>query len=219
MARAKGSELAERCIEIARLHANNRFLIYSDVFEGNLENTFAGNAFASLRFASFGFELIRLTALWDSPAKDRVSIPDIIALIDHPEVQERLKADFDEWYGQEGNLLRGDWNTRRFYRRWRHAVTLGKAIIASGRLRSLKAHRDKFLAHNLTTPTKGTPKFGYERKMLLTTYRVAAALTTALEDKALDYANSHDISRRHANEFWLGLKWTPPDRELVRRTQ
>lgn len=209
MARSKADALTDRCLELERAHANNRFLIYDGVFGNSLDRTFAGNAFAALRNASFGFELIRLTAIWDKPAEDRISIPEIVALIDDVAVRVQLRAEFDGFYSDDENwILRGQWNDRRFERRWRHAIEGTRKVIASTHLTSLRAHRDKFLAHNLTVPTTVSARYGYERRLLRTSQRIAKSLSTVLEDRGLDYEASQELNRRHASEFWTGLSWS-----------
>jgi hypothetical protein len=212
LARTKAKTLFGRCIEIERIHANNRHLIYRDPFAGALANTFAGNAYESLRIANFGFELIRLTALWDAPSNDRVSIPEIASLIADAAVIQQLRVDFQGWYDGPGSILKGQWNQRRFDRRLRQALCLTSVIMHSGRLKSVRAHRDKFIAHNLTTPTAMTPKYGYERKLRLTTFMITQALLTVLDDSGLDLQGTKDMSRRHALEFWGGLTWALPAR-------
>lgn len=210
VARAKAKVLFERGIELERLHANNRYLMYGEPFRGGLANTFAGNAYASLRLANFGFELIRLCALWDPPKADRVSIPEIAALIADGAVIKQLKSEFDDWYAADGDMLRGPWNDRRFVRRLRQALFLTSVVFRSERLKTVRDHRDKFLAHNLTLPVKKSPKFGYERKLRLSTFMTANALTTVLDDRGADYDNTKDICRRHADQFWRGLSWSTP---------
>ena len=211
MARSKANTLTDRCLELERAHANNRFLIYEGVFGASLDRTFAGNAFAALRNASFGFELIRLTALWDRPAEDRVSIPEIVGLIDDEAVRTQLRTEFDAFYSDDTNwILRGPENGRRFERRWRHAIAASRRVLSSVRLDSLRAHRDKFLAHNLTIPTAHSPRYGYERRLLRTSQRIALSLSTVLEDRGLDYEHSREINRKHAIAFWTGLKWANP---------
>ena len=219
LARGKAMVLFERCIELERIHANNRHLIYREPLQGTLAQTFAGNAFASLRVANFGFELIRLCALWDPPRADRISLPEIAALIADGAVIQQLKADFDGWYDGDGDMLRGPWNDRRFKRRLKQALCLTGVVIRSPRLMSVRAHRDKFLAHNLTISTQHTPKYGYERKLRLTTFMIANALTTVLEDRGTDYENTKDICRRHADELWDGLNWSmrPIAKDPIRR--
>lgn len=209
-ARNKANQLFERCVEIERIHANNRYLMYSETFRGGLAHTFAGNAYASLRHANFGFELIRLAALWDSASADKVCVPEVIALISDGPVLDQLKQEFDGWYAGDGDFMRGPHNDRRWARSLCVAFGLSNALIGSERLKSIRRHRNKFLAHNLTTPTGSSPRFGYERKLRLSTHRIANALTTLLEDRGLDYDNSRDICRRHASEFWDGLSWELP---------
>lgn len=209
MARTKANTLTDRCLELERAHANNRFLIYEGVFGDSLDRTFAGNAFAALRVASFGFELIRLTALWDKPSEDRVSIPEIVALIDDPAVRAYLRSDFDAFYVDPANwVLQGPENGRRFDRRWRLAINATHLVMASRRLSAVRQHRDKFLAHNLTIPTTHSARYGYERRLLRTSQRIALSLSTVLEDRGLDYEASRELNRRHAAEFWTGLRWT-----------
>ena len=208
-ARSKANELFERCRELERIHANNRYLIYGDPFGGALANTYAGNAYVSLRNANFGFELMRLAALWDGASADRISIPEVIALILDKDVLAQLKREFDGWYATHGGILRGVHNDRRWMRALRVAFGLGGAIMGNDRIRSIRRHRDKFLAHNLIPPAGKSPRFGYERKLRLSTHGVTNALTTLLEDRGLDYGHSRELCRRHASEFWDGLSWVP----------
>lgn len=84
--------------------------------------------------------------------------------------------------------------------------------MASGRLTSIRRHRDKFLAHNLTPPAGPSPRFGYERKLLRASQRIALGFMTVLEDSALDVEGARDLCRRHASEFWDGLSWELPPR-------
>lgn len=212
LARKKADTLFERCAELERIHANNRYLIYSELFGGALERTFAGNAYLSLRNANFGFELIRLAALWDRASADRICIPEVLALIDDPAVLAQLKREFDGWYQADGSFLSGPHNDRRWARAFRVSFGLAPAIMDSGRLTSIRRHRDKFLAHNLTTPVGKSPRYGYERKLRLSTHRIAVALTTLLEDRGVEYDGTRKLCRKHAAEFWDGLSWTLPER-------
>lgn len=213
MSRDKSNKLTDRCLELERIHANNRFLIYDSVFDDRLNQTFAGNAFNALCMASFGFELVRLTALWDPPAEDKVSIPEVVALVDDIDVRAQLKNEFDSHYdGEFLRIVSGPWNHVRFERRWRHMIQLTRCIVNSDRLKTLRSHRNKFLAHNLSIPTHSSPRFGQERKLLRSSQHIALALSTVLEDRGLNYDQSRQMNRRHASEFWKGLSWELPPR-------
>jgi len=107
-ARVKAERLDNLCLEIEAIHANNRYLIYDEIFSGGLGNTFAGNAFSALRITSFAYEVVRIIALWDGPAKNRISIPEIMMLIDDPVVLAKLKSEFLGGYDDPNlGLLRG----------------------------------------------------------------------------------------------------------------
>ncbi|MDP3750093.1 MAG: hypothetical protein Q8Q88_23965 [Phenylobacterium sp.] len=210
MARAKADALVDRCLEVERIHANNRFLIYGRVFGGSLDHTFAGNAYEALRIHSFSFEVLRSMALWDNASEDRISIPEVIALIKEPAVIAQIKAEFFAGYGaEERSFLTGESIKGRFERNLRHALNLAAALSVSQRLKSLRRQRDKFYAHNLTIETLA-PKFGYERKLLRSSQRIVNGLRGVLSDAGLDFANTRELNRRHATEFWTGLTWHKP---------
>jgi hypothetical protein len=210
LARAKADTLTDRCLEVEGIHANNQFLTYSNLFGDRLQKTYAGNALAYLQAASFGFELVRLTALWDPPAADKVSIPEIVALIDEPAVVTLLWGDFQKAHGPAPSAETAAWNARRFTRALRHAFGLTRAIEQSPRHKSLRAHRDKFFAHNLTITTRPNPRYGYERKLLRASQRIGLALSSVLENRGLDYVGARSLNQRHAAEFWTGLSWSAP---------
>lgn len=208
LAREKANKLVDHCIELERIHANNRHLIFRDVFAGNLSHTFAGNAYESLRLTSFSFEVVRLMALWDKPAANVFSIPEVVALIDHPDVIGAARRDCVAQYSHPYEsfaseaALRFDLNVRRVRK-------LAEAIPKSHRFKTLKKHRNKFYAHNLDDPAVA-PKFGYERKLLWSSEKIVNALRGALSSAGLDFPATRELCRRHANEFWQGVSWARP---------
>ena len=209
MAERKAKELSSLILEWERVHANNRHLTYGTVFAGNLAHTFAGNAFALLRLSSFAYELTRLAALWDRPSEDRVSIPEVSALINDVDVKAALKQKcLSNYSDPDIGFLRSD-AEKRFEYNYSMSIRLTDAVLRSRRLKTLRDHRDKWYAHNLE-PEVLRPKFGYERKMRLTSQRVANALTGVISDSGFDYADTVRICRKHADEFWQGLSWSPP---------
>ena len=208
LARQKADRLVEHCIQIERIHANNRHLIFRDVFEGNLHHTFAGNAYEALRLTSFSFEVIRLMALWDPPAENVFSIPEVMALIDDPRVIKQARADHMAGYGASYAHMAGA-AERRFDRGLRHARVLSSTLPTTNRFKSLKRHRNKFYAHSLSDPTI-SPKFGYERKLLWSSERIVNGLRGALSSSGLDFHETRGLCAKHADEFWHRVEWSAP---------
>lgn len=208
VARQKADKLVEHCIQIERIHANNRHLIFRDVFDGNLHHTFAGNAFEALRLTSFSFEVIRLMALWDRPAENVFSIPEVMALINDPRVIAQARADYIVGYGASHAHMAGA-AERRFDRGLRHARLLSSTLPATHRFKSLKRHRNKFYAHSLSDPPI-TPKFGYERKLLWSSERIVNGLRGVLSNSGLDFRETRALCAKHADEFWHGVEWSAP---------
>jgi hypothetical protein len=209
LSREKADKLVDQCIQIERIRANNRHLIFRDVFEGNLHHTFAGNAYESLRLTSFSFEVVRLMALWDKPAENVFSIPEVMALIADPAVIAQARSECIAEYGSEYVPLRRS-AERRFDRGLRHAQILASVLPTTHRFKSLKRHRNKFYAHNLNDATI-SPKFGYERKLLWSSERIVNALRGVLSSAGLDFRETRALCERHADEFWHGVKWEKPE--------
>jgi response regulator RpfG family c-di-GMP phosphodiesterase len=209
----KSKRLAELLHELERAHANNRYLTYTpNVLGDQIANSMASNAFASMRTASFGYELVRLSALWDKPAKDRTSVPEIVMLIDDPAVKAELKARIElhypdlHWLRQRAEA--------RFDRDYKLATALPHQVIKSHRLISLRNWRDKWLAHNLDIQFQG-PRYGYERKMRKVSHKIADALTRVIEQTSFDYENTIQMCQRHADQLWSNIRWDQP--EIPRR--
>lgn len=207
VAREKAAILSDRCLEVERIQANNRHLIYRQKFRGPLYQSRASFAYEALRLNSFAFGIVRVTALWDVAKEDRICIPDVVKLIDHPDIVAELRKEFlSDYSGEFEHLLADGEVRRRFERGLRHAQQHTARIERSRRLKALKRHRDKFLAHNLTIESIG-PKFGYERKLLWASERIVNGLRSVLSRSSIDYADSRRMVAESASEFWEGLSW------------
>ena len=207
IARIKAEALVSHCLEVERIHANNRHLIFRSIFDHDLNQTMAGNAYEALRITSFSFEVLRLMALWDKPADNVISIPEVMALIADEEVIDLARTAYMANYTAQDHM-RFPRAAGRFERALRNSRELSCITPNTHRFKSLKRHRNKFYAHNLSDPSI-TPKFGYERKLLGASEQIVSGLRTVLSSAGLNFRESRQACARHADEFWHGVQWHP----------
>jgi hypothetical protein len=211
MAEKKSEQLAELLVEIERAHANNQYLTYSPQVLGDQIGAYmASNAFASVRVAAFGYELVRLSALWDAPAVDRISIPEISLLISSREVKEELRQRINDHYPHSDMAWLRSEAVSRFERSYKTATSTVRKVTKAHRLTSLRNWRDKWFAHNLEIDVIG-PKYGYERKMRRVSHKLANALTGVLRQSSFDYDHTVQLCKKHADQLWRNIYWTPPE--------
>ncbi|MDW3224364.1 MAG: hypothetical protein R8G34_16040 [Paracoccaceae bacterium] len=84
------NKLTYRIQDVIQIHAANEIVLYSSELSKQIPKSLATHAFNVFRDSQFKFEIIRLVALWDKPGDNIVSIPTVIALIDDPDVIEKL---------------------------------------------------------------------------------------------------------------------------------
>jgi hypothetical protein len=90
------NKLTEKAVEIVDLHANANLVSLSDRVSGRITNGKAYQAYSVVSHSLLSYEIIRLTAVWDSPGDNVVSIPTAIALIDdHCVTAELAKRVFE----------------------------------------------------------------------------------------------------------------------------
>jgi hypothetical protein len=160
----------------------------------------------------FNAELVKLTALWDAVDLEMCSIPTVLELINSHEVIRRLyrrKAERAKWRIKNVNFMviensaqerlqllrcRIKLIRRSFNRELRVAHVLGKSVIGSERLKSIRDHRVRFFAHNLGLQSPlvmaepyTPPKHGHERRLLSTSTLVANALNGIIRNAWFDY--------------------------------
>ncbi len=114
------------------------------------------------------YELVRIASLWDNEDQFGINIPNVVALIDDPNVLEKLKN--DEYarhaFSRASGAPMEDWAEALSKKRQKEfanerksklSATIKKTIPEikafrqNRRLRALQNARNKHLAHNLTT--------------------------------------------------------------------
>ncbi len=231
IARSKANKLSRFITTLIQTHANNQQLVYSKRPHEMVGVSFAAHSLSDLQRSSFAMELTRLCALWDAPKIDRISLPTIAALINHPEVLEILRRDHAAGWGgadpikidNEDELAPEDIDhfremfkrstdqfvERTFHRNLRIAISGVSAVAASARLRAIFNYRNHFIAHNLEEGSLGRaslpsnlPKYGYERKLLRTTQRMANALTVVINNSGFAYDWNRSFAERNSQSLF-----------------
>ena len=175
-AKERADHLVDHIASLFTMHEANRFVIYSDVLAKQIPPSYAAHAFNQFQQSMHLFELVRLCALWDKPAKDRESIPTIMALIDKTEIVESLIASTHRYYANEVTAAylnpstdpqhhaayQAWWDEERKRRADEEAAkvrtwliearTQADTIQASPELAALRNFRDSYIAHNLRLP-------------------------------------------------------------------
>ncbi|MCF8506243.1 MAG: hypothetical protein K9G59_15130 [Caulobacter sp.] len=212
-AKAKAKELFGLIGTVMMFHANNRHLIYGKELSSQLPNSYAGHAFQNLQAASFGMQLIRLMALWDRASADRTSIPTIAALIDRDSVRaEMRRLHLGDWHDAGPQFLHD--TGARFDKLLRRATRWALAVEKSQRVDSLRDHRDAFIAHNLGPATDyKSPKYGQERRLLATTYRIANMLNVVLNNTSTAYEMTDEMCRKYAEDLWVDCRFGVLERQ------
>ncbi|PIB92411.1 hypothetical protein CSW62_13055 [Caulobacter sp. FWC2] len=211
-AQTKASDLFSLIGFVIMCHENNRHLIYGRPLPTAVGTSKAANAFTVLQRQTFGFELIRLMSIWDSAKPDRTSIPTIWKLIDHPEVRAAMRKDIHDWWARpeggerpsafvDAKLVEHDHFLRRLER-------IVPAVLASRRLRALRAHRDAFIAHNLPMDNGApTPRYGQESRLLATTEYIANYLGLVVNNTSAAYFAARAVSRDTADALWTNARF------------
>lgn len=183
MAKARTDRVVDHVSTLFTLNEANRHVIYSDKLAKQIPRSHAASAFLQFQMSMHLFELIRLCALWDKPARDRESIPTILELINDPAIVDQVVAEtrrfyaeelspshlspfqneehqkaYEDWWSEE-RVRRGEEEADRA-RNWiNDARQLAEEIQAAPQLAAMRDFRDRYIAHNLTIkePAPGEP--------------------------------------------------------------
>ena len=219
------------------LHENNAIVVYSPTLADQIPMSHAANAFMIFQQALHQLELIRLCALWDTPAIDNECIPTVIELIDHPDVMAALvqetrsqhasvqpailKPESDrEIVNLMADAIKQE-NERFANEQAAHArlqlseaITEARSIMVSDKLKSLMNLRHK-LAH-ATSQTRQEKKaasqiapvrYGDEREILTATCPLVEKLYCWINGTSFSVADSREIDRQNAHALWGGCRF------------
>lgn len=217
-AKQRTEELVNHMLALIALHESNQFVLKSDVLSKQIPRSFAANAFNSFRFSMAGFELIRLCAFWEPPDLADANIPNVIDLIDASQVRAAITTDITgkppqpnapaAVYQQISQEMARETNQRIDA-----VIARVRAVEASPRLTSVKNHRHKYLAHNLTMTRLemagpvAPMKNGDVDWLFEETEAIIDELHHALNRAGFDWPGCHAMHRRHAELLWQGTRF------------
>ena len=230
-AKAKTERVVDQLLYLLALHENNAIVVYSSTLSSQIPTSYAANAFNVFQNVMYGFEILRLCALWDRPYPDlsRESIPTIIALIDNAEVIEALVEETRaSWKsvppGSASEEPETDAAVRELLGRLAeeparkeaakardalmNSIAVARKIESSSMLRSVRNLRHKHLAHSLSETShekKGLVlplKYGDERKLFLDSLTLGKELHLWVNGKDFLFDNSREVARRNAEALW-----------------
>jgi hypothetical protein len=219
---------------VLHLHASNRELNYSDRIGRQVPRSYAAHTFNLLRDTQHRYELLRLTALWDSPRDDRESIPTLIELIRDDVVQNELERRgaaqwaeppvtnvSEEEHSPEMNaqildmvrdseIAFGREQATKGRRRLALASMAAARLQTSRQLKALKEFRHTHLAHNLGSGAANvTPqdrlRYGDERFVLRRTIAIVNWLNLGVRNSSFGWTEAGAIAQRYAAAFWQGV--------------
>lgn len=236
LAKQKTKRIVDHTIDLIALHEANRIVVYSPQLSKQIPQSFAANAFNGLQLSLYSFALVRLCALWDerNPVDlDMESIPTVVSLIEAPDVLDTLQAEVRQrhstpptifglenespemkaWVEQEAQAS-AEADAQRDSEKARagleSAIQWTGSIGKSDKLRAIRNHRDKHLAHSLTEThrEKRGPvppaKYGYERRILGKTIVIVNRLYLGINDVGFSWTESFRIARKNAEALWNG---------------
>jgi hypothetical protein len=221
-AKEKTRKVVDHLLYLIALHESNALVLYSPLLCSQVITASAANAFDVFRHSLYRFEIVRLSALWDSIDLAKENVPTIIELVDHPAVLDALEQELASSWGnaptdppelQHHEREFGAQHARNVRDKLRKAIDEARAIICSARLRSVMNLRDKRLAHSLaqTQREKAGPidpmKYGDERALLDATLPIVQALYSGINHTHFSFDNSREIAQQNANALWQGCKF------------
>ncbi|WP_113152945.1 hypothetical protein [Nitratireductor sp. OM-1] len=241
--------MVDHICSLFQMHEANVFAIYNGTLARQIPRSYAGHAFNQFQASMYLFEVIRLAALWDTPGDDRESIPTIVKLIDKAEILNAVIDDTRAYYLNE--MLIADLNPvedpltveakqhwlqsyrgerahmeiGRTKERFRAAINGCAAVVRSEQLQSIRAYRDRYIAHNLDLPdaklgektnVPRAAKYGDETWVLEKTVEIADNLHLALNGSSFDWDGSRDIARRSSEQLWSNCRFDIPTRQSRR---
>lgn len=224
-AKQRTDRLVAECTNLIWTHQNIRKLVMSPAVASQIPSSYAAHAFTSLQHDLVGLAIVRLCAMWDSPALGRASIPSVLKLMEPAGVRELWIGEWiaywnsgsihtigpEAWPGAHATSERSlqQWNVREFVPKTAYAflsaARRAEALITSDQLRAAKRRRDRHLAHNLTLEAASDERgvrYGDLSALLLPTVFVVRRLQLALNGSDMDFRASFRQARTSVAELW-----------------
>ena len=214
-AMGKSGRVVDQLISLLALHENNAIIVYSDALASQIPPSYATYAYDLFRQVMYGFEIIRLCAVWDRASADRDSIPSIVKLIEHPAVTEALiektRAEWSREREDAKALKRAEDKAAEARAEIPQLIAKGREIENSTRLESVRKMRDWHLAHSLfeMSPAREKKandvfpmKYGDERKLLLDSVPLVERLHLWVTGGSFTFDKGREMARRDAEALW-----------------
>lgn len=239
LAKDKTQRLVDKARVLLRVRSTNEILLHTDLISKQIPKSYAAHAFNALGKAMHEHELTCLCALWDSVGNDetvraRDSIPAVVWLVDHPDVESYLcKEMFDQFasgfssppedgdpemhaaivksYNAAG-IVRGNAEAAKVSHWLAEAKRLAGATNSGDVLGSVRDYRDKNIAHALSSEftkpksPERKAKYGDEKVLFDITIDVVDKLHLAVNGTGFAWDDAVKIETRNAEAFWHGVR-------------
>lgn len=239
LAKTKIDKVLGHFINLAALHENNAIVVFSPTLAEQIPRSYAAIAFNVFQHVMHDFELVRLCAMWDCPrdeSDEKESIPSVVELIWHPSVIDALvQAERVQWADigsrntassnpdlseleidsiRRSETRFGEERASLAQSELTEAISDTRCILASSRLIALRNHRDKYLAHSLTSTHRekaggslAPVRYDYAIELFETSIPIVEKLHRWVTGKGFEIAQSQKISRKCAEALWKGCRF------------
>lgn len=234
-AKQRVSQLIDNLLQLLHIHETNRIIVFSDRLSSQIPTSHAASAFNIFTDSLYRHEVIRLATFWDKAARDRISIPTIRALVDHPSVEEllgedayRSAADPGHWMGDGidetiRDILERSAIERAARERAKCRIDLAalideiQAFADSPKLGGLQAYRNAHFAHSLVpdehqTAAMAVTRYGHEKEVFDETVKMVLKLHQTINLTHFTFDRSREMARLAAKELWENCTFQIPDR-------
>ncbi len=210
LAKEKTANIVNHLQHVIALHESNRFLVFSDIIGKQMKTSFGAHTFNLLRVSQLRYEILKLTALWDSPSENRESIPTIAALIDHDKIRSKLEQEMENYWSKEDDSRFGKQQSENVKRWLSNSVKISAKVTRHERFKAMIDFRDHHIAHNLDTNAQrrapdAKSKSGDEKRLMRISIRAVKMLYLGVCHTDFAADQSTEISKKNARLFWEGV--------------
>jgi hypothetical protein len=238
LAKVKLDKVLDHFLYVIELHANNSFVVYSPTLAAQIPTSYAANAFNVFQRSMRQIEIVRLCAIWDSADAEKENLPTVVELVDTEEIIDMLAEEtrshwvkaptphlinpssdphivpIEQELLERHNIDFGNEQAAKAKTELMAAILDVRTILDSPRLASVMNHRDKHLAHSLTSTRreKRAPvlpmKNGDGLALLERSIPIVERLYCWVTGKDFSIRDSQEIDQRNAEALWMGCKFS-----------
>lgn len=193
-------QLVDNVRELIALSEANRYIIYRPTLASQIPTSYAANAFNLFQWSALNYEILRACSVWDSCARDRVSIPTLVELVNCSTCLEVI----------EENLRRAEGSKKasEILARLRRTISIAEQVQRATFKTALFNFRNSALAHTLhltsQSPPSKLPKYGYERRLLRASIAIVWNMNSAIRGSDFMFDMAIEQSQRNAKALWEG---------------